>query len=164
VTDALMTNFHLPKSTLMMLVSALMGRRASARSTPTPSPSGYRFFSYGDASLAAFRRESDRNHPFATGSDPPASTRNREPTGMINVDANVLQGSWALLARHVPAADRQRSAGHAHGRARRDRGVFDLRAVDDRLGLFRGLSRRLALAPKFIRRVGMCASSRRWAR
>ena len=31
VTDALMTNFHLPKSTLMMLVSALMGEDADAR-------------------------------------------------------------------------------------------------------------------------------------
>jgi S-adenosylmethionine:tRNA ribosyltransferase-isomerase len=59
-TDALMTNFHLPKSTLMMLVSALMGRdRGSARSTPTRSPRKYRFFSYGDASLL-FRRGSDR--------------------------------------------------------------------------------------------------------
>ena len=49
--DGLMTNFHLPRSTLFMLVSALMGtdrmRSAYARAIAT----GYRFYSYGDASL-----------------------------------------------------------------------------------------------------------------
>ncbi|MCB1310909.1 MAG: tRNA preQ1(34) S-adenosylmethionine ribosyltransferase-isomerase QueA [Sedimentitalea sp.] len=51
VTDALMTNFHLPRSTLMMLVSALMGRERIARIYAHAVTSGYRFFSYGDASL-----------------------------------------------------------------------------------------------------------------
>ena len=51
VTDALMTNFHLPKSTLMMLVSALMGRDRIGRIYDHAIRSGYRFFSYGDASL-----------------------------------------------------------------------------------------------------------------
>ncbi len=51
VTDALMTNFHLPKSTLMMLVSALMGS-ARIRAIYAHAIAGrYRFFSYGDASL-----------------------------------------------------------------------------------------------------------------
>ena len=49
--DVLMTNFHLPKSTLFMLVSAFSGldtmRAAYAHSIDT----GYRFYSYGDASL-----------------------------------------------------------------------------------------------------------------
>ena len=51
VTDALMTNFHLPRSTLMMLVAALMGRDRILRVYDHAIASGYRFFSYGDASL-----------------------------------------------------------------------------------------------------------------
>ena len=51
VTDALMTNFHLPKSTLMMLVSALMGQDRVREIYAHAIAEGYRFFSYGDASL-----------------------------------------------------------------------------------------------------------------
>lgn len=51
VTDALMTNFHLPKSTLLMLVSALMGKEQMDRVYAHALREGYRFFSYGDASL-----------------------------------------------------------------------------------------------------------------
>lgn len=51
VTDALMTNFHLPKSTLFMLVSALMGQDRVRRIYDHAVRDGYRFFSYGDASL-----------------------------------------------------------------------------------------------------------------
>ncbi len=51
VTDALMTNFHLPKSTLMMLVSALMGQARIKQIYHHAVQSNYRFFSYGDSSL-----------------------------------------------------------------------------------------------------------------
>lgn len=51
VADALMTNFHLPKSTLMMLVSALMGRDRILSIYEHAVAEKYRFFSYGDASL-----------------------------------------------------------------------------------------------------------------
>ncbi|PVA12080.1 tRNA preQ1(34) S-adenosylmethionine ribosyltransferase-isomerase QueA [Pelagivirga sediminicola] len=51
VTDALMTNFHLPKSTLMMLVSALMGHETVRQIYAHAVTHEYRFFSYGDASL-----------------------------------------------------------------------------------------------------------------
>jgi len=51
MTDALMTNFHLPRSTLMMLVSALMGQERIRRIYAHAVASEYRFFSYGDASL-----------------------------------------------------------------------------------------------------------------
>jgi S-adenosylmethionine:tRNA ribosyltransferase-isomerase len=51
ITDALMTNFHLPKSTLMMLVSALMGPERIRRIYAHAVQNEYRFFSYGDSSL-----------------------------------------------------------------------------------------------------------------
>jgi len=51
VADALMTNFHLPKSTLMMLVSALMGYERMRAIYAHAIAERYRFFSYGDASL-----------------------------------------------------------------------------------------------------------------
>ncbi|HCO46793.1 MAG TPA: tRNA preQ1(34) S-adenosylmethionine ribosyltransferase-isomerase QueA, partial [Erythrobacter sp.] len=49
--DGLMTNFHLPKSTLMMLVSALMGRERMMDAYAHAIDSEYRFYSYGDSSL-----------------------------------------------------------------------------------------------------------------
>ena len=51
ITDGLMTNFHLPKSTLMMLVSALMGQDRVRDIYAHAINAQYRFFSYGDASL-----------------------------------------------------------------------------------------------------------------
>ncbi|WP_288928159.1 tRNA preQ1(34) S-adenosylmethionine ribosyltransferase-isomerase QueA [uncultured Maritimibacter sp.] len=51
ITDGLMTNFHLPKSTLMMLVSALMGMERMREVYAHAIENRYRFFSYGDASL-----------------------------------------------------------------------------------------------------------------
>jgi len=51
VTDALMTNFHLPKSTLLMLVSALMGEARVRAIYAHAIRQEYRFFSYGDSSL-----------------------------------------------------------------------------------------------------------------
>ncbi len=50
-TDGLMTNFHLPKSTLMMLVSALMGRDRMMAAYDHAIAHDYRFYSYGDSSL-----------------------------------------------------------------------------------------------------------------
>ena len=49
--DGLITNFHLPRSTLFMLVSALMGLDVMKRAYAHAIDSGYRFFSYGDSSL-----------------------------------------------------------------------------------------------------------------
>ena len=49
--DALITNFHLPKSTLLMLVSAMAGREEMLRVYETAVRERYRFFSFGDAML-----------------------------------------------------------------------------------------------------------------
>ena len=49
--DALVTNFHLPESTLIMLVSALAGREHVLNAYKTAVEEKYRFFSFGDAML-----------------------------------------------------------------------------------------------------------------
>jgi S-adenosylmethionine:tRNA ribosyltransferase-isomerase len=49
--DGLITNFHLPRSTLFMLVSALMGLEVMKSAYAHAVATGYRFYSYGDASL-----------------------------------------------------------------------------------------------------------------
>lgn len=54
--DGLVTNFHLPRSTLFMLVSALMGRETMQAAYAHAIANGYRFYSYGDSSLLLPKR------------------------------------------------------------------------------------------------------------
>ena len=49
--DGLITNFHLPESTLIMLVSAFAGREHVLKAYETAVEERYRFFSFGDAML-----------------------------------------------------------------------------------------------------------------
>ncbi|MDQ2633659.1 MAG: tRNA preQ1(34) S-adenosylmethionine ribosyltransferase-isomerase QueA [Pseudomonadota bacterium] len=58
VADALMTNFHLPRSTLFMLVSAFSGLERMRTAYSHAIANGYRFYSYGDSSLL-FRTDHD---------------------------------------------------------------------------------------------------------
>ena len=51
LVDAIITNFHLPKSTLIMLVSAFAGREKILKTYETAIREGYRFYSFGDAML-----------------------------------------------------------------------------------------------------------------
>jgi S-adenosylmethionine:tRNA ribosyltransferase-isomerase len=51
MADALITNFHLPRSTLLMLVTAFSGRELINRAYQEAIASGYRFYSFGDAML-----------------------------------------------------------------------------------------------------------------
>ncbi len=51
VVDVMITNFHLPKSTLLMLVSAFVGREKILETYETAVKEGYRFYSFGDAML-----------------------------------------------------------------------------------------------------------------
>jgi S-adenosylmethionine:tRNA ribosyltransferase-isomerase len=51
IVDGLITNFHLPKSTLLMLVAAFAGRENVLAAYRTAVDRGYRFYSYGDAML-----------------------------------------------------------------------------------------------------------------
>ena len=60
--DLLMTNFHLPRSTLFMLVSAFSGLAVMKEAYAHAVASGYRFYSYGDASLLARAPNSEPGH------------------------------------------------------------------------------------------------------
>jgi S-adenosylmethionine:tRNA ribosyltransferase-isomerase len=51
IVDAMITNFHLPKSTLIMLVSAFAGRETVLETYELAKRAGYRFYSFGDAML-----------------------------------------------------------------------------------------------------------------
>ncbi len=51
VVDVLLTNFHLPRSTLFMLVAAFCGLDTMKRAYAHAVEKGYRFYSYGDACL-----------------------------------------------------------------------------------------------------------------
>ena len=51
VVDALLTNFHLPRSSLLLLVAAFAGREAVLAAYAEAVAAGYRFYSYGDAML-----------------------------------------------------------------------------------------------------------------
>ena len=51
VVDGLLTHFHLPRSSLLLLVAAFAGRRRVMDAYAEAMRSGYRFFSYGDAML-----------------------------------------------------------------------------------------------------------------
>ncbi|MFH1172984.1 MAG: S-adenosylmethionine:tRNA ribosyltransferase-isomerase, partial [bacterium] len=51
IIDALITNFHLPQSTLLMLISALAGRKLILKAYQTAVRKKYRFYSFGDAML-----------------------------------------------------------------------------------------------------------------
>ena len=55
VVDAVVTNFHLPESSLLMLVAAFAGHEATMRAYRHAVAEGYRFFSYGDAMLLSTR-------------------------------------------------------------------------------------------------------------
>ena len=68
--DALLTNFHLPKSTLLMLVSAFCGMRRVGAAYRHAITSGYRFFSYGDACFMTRNPSPDIIPSIAAATDP----------------------------------------------------------------------------------------------
>jgi S-adenosylmethionine:tRNA ribosyltransferase-isomerase len=59
--DALVTNFHLPKSTLLMLISAFAGRDRIMGAYRAAIEAQYRFFSYGDAMFIEGTQPASRN-------------------------------------------------------------------------------------------------------
>jgi S-adenosylmethionine:tRNA ribosyltransferase-isomerase len=100
VIDRLITNFHLPKSTLLILVSAFAGREAIRQAYAHAVDQRYRFFSYGDAMLLSRAdlapalqadpladRPNDQQAPMQSVAPPeppaaaPGASRPRGPTG-----------------------------------------------------------------------------------
>jgi S-adenosylmethionine:tRNA ribosyltransferase-isomerase len=65
VVDLLLTNFHLPKSTLMMLISAFAGHREVMALYRHAIAQRYRFFSYGDAMLLQRNGQAGLQNPPA---------------------------------------------------------------------------------------------------
>ena len=65
--DLLLTNFHLPKSTLFMLVSAFSGLARMRAAYDHAKEAGYRFYSYGDGCLLWPRPEAARKGHDANG-------------------------------------------------------------------------------------------------
>lgn len=63
VVDQLVTNFHLPESTLLALVSAFAGRERVLDAYRAAVDAGYRFFSYGDAMLLRARASAEAPIP-----------------------------------------------------------------------------------------------------
>lgn len=66
VVDALITNFHLPRSTLLMLVSAFAGHQPVMDAYRTAVAEQYRFYSYGDAMALVPRRDLPASHDNAS--------------------------------------------------------------------------------------------------
>lgn len=64
VVDALLTNFHLPQSTLLMLVSAFLGRETTLALYREAVARGYRFFSFGDAMLGIRGQTRSTQHGY----------------------------------------------------------------------------------------------------
>ena len=69
LVDALVTNFHLPKSTLLMLISAFAGRDRVMNAYQAAIESQYRFFSYGDAMFIEGTQHASRYTQHAGGAD-----------------------------------------------------------------------------------------------
>ncbi|EIG9458532.1 S-adenosylmethionine:tRNA ribosyltransferase-isomerase, partial [Salmonella enterica] len=63
VIDALITNFHLPESTLIMLVSAFAGYQHTMNAYKTAVEQKYRFFSYGDAMFITYNPQAIFERP-----------------------------------------------------------------------------------------------------
>ena len=59
IVDAIITNFHLPKSTLIMLISAFAGRKFVLEAYKTAVDMKYRFFSFGDAMMLKVKQPTD---------------------------------------------------------------------------------------------------------
>ena len=63
VIDALVTNFHLPESTLIMLVSAFAGYQHTMNAYKVAVEQKYRFFSYGDAMFITYNPQAISERP-----------------------------------------------------------------------------------------------------
>ena len=80
IVDAMLTNFHLPRSTLFMLVSAFSGLSRMKAAYEHAKTAGYRFYSYGDACWLERHQEAGRGEP-ATGNEKKQAGSGEPATG-----------------------------------------------------------------------------------
>ena len=148
--DLMLTNFHLPRSTLFMLVAAFSGLDTMKRAYAHAIASGYRFYSYGDACLLYPRtRRSDMSEPLFL---PPDRDRRRGAPRRIRHAARQRADAGLHAGRHAGdgegadagrgARDRRRNPARqhlspdaaarrrAHRRARRPAQIHELAAAD----------------------------------
>ena len=110
--DVMMTNFHLPRSTLFMLVAAFSGLEVIKRAYAHAGiAAGYRFYSYGDACLL-FERRADTTsdmaaRPFAfIASDERPARRDHHPARWVATPAFSPGGTQATVKGLAPDAVR----------------------------------------------------------
>jgi S-adenosylmethionine:tRNA ribosyltransferase-isomerase len=96
VVDRLITNFHLPKSTLMMLVSAFAGYAHIMHLYRHAIANEYRFFSYGDAMLLSRRHEAGLGVGLAT-----MHKRARQIDAVLTV-TDIQPGTCVALRMQLP--------------------------------------------------------------
>ena len=97
--DLMLTNFHLPRSTLFMLVSAFSGLDTMQRAYAHAIAAGYRFYSYGDACLLFPSGRSFRDGPIGPGPESIRRSRSLAEDVYSHVYCGVwIPGSLALLA------------------------------------------------------------------
>lgn len=116
--DALITNFHLPESTLLMLVSALAGREHILRAYEEAVRLRYRFFSFGDAMLIRGRARRETVSTDARTDDRTDATAHGGDTETANANAGSADDTGPSRTMTPSAAPQKRFCGSITPRSR----------------------------------------------
>ena len=116
VVDTLLTNFHLPRSSLLSLVCAFAGRDRILRAYAHALEAGYRFYSYGDAMLVSVGKEAAGSWVVEVGGTPrlpptPPSAEPPSPATPVVPSTPRRRKSTTPRRRHKQPADRSETPG-----------------------------------------------------